>query len=1036
MANTSLEGHRRLYDRVRKNDSPDAFHVFLVPDRFTLGVEKDLCTYCFPDGYTRADVQSFTRFAIKNVGKKIKRCLSKEGTVILLRKIIEANAPSLKYYKNLTGYSFAKELFAAIASLRSGGVSLDDVERVAQSGEGVIYDKLSDVALIGKEYDKALKTDFSDTITRLDSLNEYLSKADLSKTYFYVLGFNVYSEQQLKIILTLAKHSAGVAMSYVQLNGVERCVGDQIASLVARCKDAGVPVLTEEAYQMVPEPFESLRKGIFAGGDKVVNASDKVVLFSEDDPYSEATAVAGEIAYLVRKENFRYRDVAVVCNNADLLPIVYETFDRCDIPCFVDEGYAVADGVFARFVTSVFDAADRSTAEDYFRLSRQALCGLNVDEQELFRAYCTKYNVNYTRFDKPFTLGDYDQAELIRQKLTALTDKVKKCVKIKDYCKAISEFLSDEEIGGKLSAYASSTDERVRAYADTEGITKLTEELTYLVGEDDCSLHDFLSIFCSAIADMKTVLRPEYCDTVFIGNTEESRFNDVKAMFIIGAADGFFPIKSGDGLIFTASDNEKMRTLGLTVFPSPVEKNSFERFVLRDLISKPTVRLYIGCSVADASGEMQVIGEGMEELKILTGTSDVKPLASWRDLTDEELLNYRLINIKNAYYEYLCDNIPPQYRNSVKNTLKKHGFLSESEERKEEVFSGFFEKQDGQYVTSVSQLQAYFSCPFKHFIKYGLKMQSEEDYAFDSLAAGNIVHSVLELYFKENLDKVYAGSATEDDIEKVLNRVFSQKDYEYFYYNALYRHYLKRLRVECKRAVYAISDSLRHSKFRPKSFEVNFGYPNDKNPILITANNEQFRLRGKVDRVDEYNGYVVIVDYKTGKVAVDRDKKKVHVLNEIYYGDKIQLYVYLKKYLNDGLKPAGVFYQPIPASGDDKGRDYAMVGQMAADRDIFRALDDRADTLEDDEFSSSVYFKADLSDSNNLLTKKDFDNITDYVEKLISKALCEITEGYAEKKPMGEACKFCDYRRLCGVQPGRGTRTINLADFAEDDDAR
>lgn len=1026
-ANASLAGHRRLYERAKRNDSPEAFHVFLVPDRYTLGVEKELCRYCFPDGYARADVQSFTRYAIKTIGKKLKKPLSKEGTVILLKKIVEQNADKLKYYKKLTGYSFAKELFAAIASLRSGGVSLDRVFATAETNEGVFYDKLHDIALIGREYDRVLKEKYSDAITRMDALNEYLKTADLSDTYFYVLGFNVYSQQQLDVIATLAARSAGVALSYVRLYGTERCIGEQISALRARCEANDVPVLKEEAYSVVPEPFDSIRKGMFVGGKGVTDPMGKIVLFSEEDPYSEATAVAREITYLVKKENYRYRDVALVCNNVDLLPVIYETFDRCDIPCFIDEGYKVADGAFARFVTAAFAAADKAAAEDYFRLSRQALTGLQVEEQEVFRSYCLKYNVNYTRFDKPFSIGDFDKAEAVRQKLDAIVKKIRKCVSVRDFCQVISDFLCDEEIKGKLDEMASSDDERIRAYADVEGINKLVIELSFLIGEDRYSLHDFLSTFVAAIADMKTVLRPEYCDTVFIGNTEESRFNDVKAIFFVGASDGFFPIKSGDGLIFTASDNERLRANGMTVFPSPVEKNSFERFIVRDLLSKPTERLYVGCSVADLSGEMQSFGEGMEELKVLTGTETVKPLASFRDLSDNDALNYLLVNIKNAYYEYLCDDIPAKYRASVKKLFTKHGFLAEKTEKKEEVFTGFFQKQGDKYLTSISQLQDYFSCPFMHFIKRGLSIRPEEDYSLDNITTGNIVHKVMELFFKNHLDKVYAGKNYDKELNAVLDRVFSDKDYEYFYYNPLYRYYLNRLRVECRRAVDAISDNLRHSKFRPVGFEVGFGYLNDDKTILINANNEQFCLRGKIDRVDQYNGYVVIVDYKTGALGK---------LNDVYYGTKIQLYVYLKKYLNDGLKPAGVFYQPLPSSGKNAARYYGLTGQMLDDRDIFRALDDRADALEEKELSSSVKMRGSFSscsEINELFTSSDFVAVTDYVDKLISKALCEIGEGYAEKKPLGN-CGYCNYVKLCGIRAARAQDNVNLKNFAEDED--
>ena len=135
---TSQAAYERLFDRVKENDGPDVFHVFLVPDRYTVGVERDLVKNCFPNGYAHADVVSFSRFAVKNV-KNGKDCLSKEGTVVLLRKVLQRT--ETKYYKKLYGYGFAKELFAAIASLRTAGITVEDILAEAEKTEGVLGEK-------------------------------------------------------------------------------------------------------------------------------------------------------------------------------------------------------------------------------------------------------------------------------------------------------------------------------------------------------------------------------------------------------------------------------------------------------------------------------------------------------------------------------------------------------------------------------------------------------------------------------------------------------------------------------------------------------------------------------------------------------------------------------------------------------------------------------------------------------------------------------------------------------------------------------
>ena len=45
-------------------------HIFIVPDRYTLSVERDICEILYPDGAFNVDVCSFTRLAQKALGRK------------------------------------------------------------------------------------------------------------------------------------------------------------------------------------------------------------------------------------------------------------------------------------------------------------------------------------------------------------------------------------------------------------------------------------------------------------------------------------------------------------------------------------------------------------------------------------------------------------------------------------------------------------------------------------------------------------------------------------------------------------------------------------------------------------------------------------------------------------------------------------------------------------------------------------------------------------------------------------------------------
>ncbi len=1035
-SNTTLEGHRRLYEKLASADTPTSKHVFLVPDRFTLGVERDIIERVFHGGFSRVDVASFTRFAVKNVGKRINKCLSKEGTVVLLEKILEENAEKLRYFKKVRGYNFAKELFAAVASLRTAGITPDDIERASESMDGGIKDKLFDISVIMREYDGYIKSNFSDTITRIDGLIDYVSTGAFSDTDFYILGFNIFSAQQLALLQALCLHAKSVSVSAVKSHRFFN-PAEILSPLTEFCREKGIEVKTYEATEITDSTFSAIRESIFGGKKQLITASGRVRPYVADAPDEEISSVAREIVYLTRRENLRYKDIAVVCNNSDYIPYVRETFERFDIPCFIDSGYNVADGIAVKYLFCLLDASEDYAQDKMLKLIRHPYCGFSREEIKIFTNYCLKYNIKYDRFISPFTLGDFAEAERIR---LALTEKLTLPQKgmVSEYCEKLISIL--DEYAELTDGYLLSSDARVVAAGHTEKFRALLDEMKEIIPNKELTVGDMRGLLKNASADLKTVLSPDNFDVVFVGNTDESRFSEVKAMFVIGANDGYFPKKSGDGLIFTAMDNEFMARNGLTVFPSPIEKNRFEQFVVYDLLSKGMERLYISRANTDLAGDAACESDGFREI-VYAADVGTKPFADYRDFTESEKTAYFLATDKNAYKEYVSGSVPQKYAASVKKYLVDKGLLTDCEIKEDKTdFDKCFRKNSaGEYVTSVSQLETYFKCPYRHFLRYGLRAEEPDDAALKPNALGTAIHNVLEKFLKNNLDAVYENKDLTKEIKKTVDEEFEKPDYESFRTDPVSNHILNATQKECYATLPKIMDNLRASEFRPEGFEVAFGYQNSGEKILINVLDKTFRLCGKIDRVDGKGNDVIIIDYKTGSVDPD--------LKGVYCGEKIQLYAYLNHYLKAGRNPVGVFYLPIKSGADKKGKRYAYVGQMLNSAETYEAIDGRVKFAEEGSYvSPSVDIKAKIKNGEikftarkNLIERQDFNNVVAYVEELMKKGLAEILDGYTEKKPLGEACKYCPYKKLCGTVPARKISSVEPEKFdlrKENDDGQ
>ena len=1105
--NTSQAGYKKLFERTKENDSPEYNHVFLTPDRFTVSVERDLVKHCFPDGFARADVMSFTRFAIKTLGKGQEKCLSKEGTVILLRKVLRQHANQLRRYKNVVGYDFAKELFAAIASLRTAGMKTDDIMKVAENVGGTLGDKLHDIALIEKGYEEELAAGkFSDTVTRIDELASVLNKIDLSHTHFYTMGFFVYSKQQRNVLQILAKRAASLNLSVVEIPGCAACPGsDQIESLIKFCKDNGIAVeddFDEEKENAVDPGMDYVRKGIFNPNCKVredivvkrilsceredsacsecrkQNGEDatfcdktrcpfnetgkkpekkaglpvNAVVFREESPYEEILATAREINRLVRKEGYRYKDVAVVVNDENYLPILRETFDRCDVPNFIDVGYPVKDGLAARFVFSLLEAAEYRNETAFYRLARHPYLKVSEEDAEAFIRYCRKYGVRYGRFERSFSEDvlrkeidkdkekakqkEREQAEKVREAVMFFVKEIEKKGTAAYYGEKLKEFLFRKEATEATQEHFASDDDRKIAAAKREPVKKLLEEFALLAGDEVFDVYGYASTLAAALADMRIALRPDFCDAVFVGNTEESRFDGVKAAFFLGCTDDNFPKKTGDGLIFSAFDNEAMRKKEMEIFPSPIERNALERFVLRDILSKISDRAYFGSSESALDGSKQSPGDGMSEIVYLTGLQP-KRLASYYSLTPQNALLYRLVNDKNALYEYHCGDLKDA-TDAVRERLIKVGKLNEPS-RTKEVFSVPFKiDKKGRKTISVSKLETYFTCPYRYYMRYVLGVDQEEDNSLRQNIVGSIVHDVLCGFFEEYASSFDPKRDYSSEIKSTIEAVFSKDEYDAFRADPMAKHRLEELKKECENILNELVENQRYSEFRPVLLEASFGDDRatgeDKN-LFLNTQNDTFKVDGKVDRVDEYNDQVVIVDYKTGGVKSG--------LKYVRYGIKIQLYIYLQYFVNQGKKPAGVFYLPIRGTNVKGGRSYAMEGQIKNDFEVYRALDKRVDAADETvctSFSSATIAKKasytakrkgwDISqNSGGLMSDEGFSAVLKYVRALSEQALTEITEGYFERKPFSEGdCGYCPYARCCGKVPHRVSEVVKKED--------
>ncbi len=297
---------------------------------------------------------------------------------------------------------------------------------------------------------------------------------------------------------------------------------------------------------------------------------------------------------------------------------------------------------------------------------------------------------------------------------------------------------------------------------------------------------------------------------------------------------------------------------------------------------------------------------------------------------------------------------------------------------------------------------------------------------------GSLFHDTLSKYGTLLEAESSWDSVTEEQSGDLLDRALREAEEnagsEALADSAAGAYTLTCVRRILKRSIWAITEQIRRSGFRPDGYEIPFEREEDE---------ARSRLVGYVDRMDvcetEESVFVRVIDYKSSVTKVD--------LVEIYYGRQFQLVVYLDTALRSlrarfpdrKIVPAGIFYLHLDDPMMDNVSDeddveserlsaLRMEGYVNEDPGAFRQMDR---TLEADQRSEVAPISLNQEGLLNRVETKpvssaDFAAIIAYVRAYMDGAVEEILSGKIDLKPYrrgtATGCEHCVYRSVCGFE--------------------
>lgn len=1054
LSNTAHDAYHRVLEELKRKLPDGGEHVIIVPDKFTASSERGVIATLGLDAVFNVSVTSFTRLAEKMMGSRIKKCLTPQGAVMMLAKVIEENRDKLRHYSRAArSAGFAEAFYAALTAVRNSGVSPETLRAAAARAPENVKGKFEDMALIYSEYLAGLGDRHSDSTTRLEAFAAYLSECGALPTHFYVVDFYDFKAPELDVLCALARSALSLTVGMVSGEGNpnSRIYNDSaVRRLLAACGGGEVERSREElhpACQVISERLFS-----YDPPEKRTECGGKVRLVAAKSKVEEVAFLMREICSKVAN-GARYRDFEVVLSDVEGYKAELKSaFLRNGIPFFIDTREALAEQTKTRLLLSAL-AAVRSGLRlaEVCEFVKNPLFagGAPGGEDAVFRFenYCLRYNTDRSRFLAPFTLGDEEElrvCEPVRARLAEALSPIffEGKTDVGSFVAGVKNFLNVFEDAWRVhTANLTETSLYYAKCADQvdEKITSLLDEMKDTLSAEGDTAY-FERMLRSTVQTVKIALVPTWLDCVYVGGTD-NRYLGGGDIYLLGANVGRLPLGAEGGSVISERDETLLSALDVRISPTVTERTYAELMSVTEVMKRPKGTLVVCYPESDASGDLRpssVVSElrGMlseNGVPLPVERAELPPLDELGVEERARALGAGCPTEQACLFETLRCLSAPDDKTAAAVALLGKEDRARVERMTERVHPVSSIGGEAAHVavkrmrgrTDASRLETYFACPYKYYFAYTVGLNEREEAVVDGRIFGILMHAVLEKFFK----LVKRGAMTADKVRAEVERIFDAALEEDKVATAAMDdpgavRAFERLRREAVTACRKLFDAVQRSEYKPLYIEAYIG-GKELPSLKLRVGEEVTELRGRVDRVDARGDKFFVVDYKTGKRAEP-------AFADVYSGKKIQLYLYMQTIAEDtGMTPVGVFYLPLSFDFETSAAELRYTGSLVNDEEEARAMDPLFG--EDDErciIPSKRARDGSLAPPVHV-TPEQLRRIGKYVEALARDGAEEIEYGNIAPDALKGECVYCAYSGICAWQ--HGTNGISTGSVGVDD---
>lgn len=1082
----------RIQEQIKNKIENGGSVILIVPEQFSFHTEKTMLELLGAKGADRVEVVSFSFLAeklLKKHGLNSKKAIDDGTRAMLMSVALDEVGDDLQIYsRHRYSPAVIMQMLKTVKEFRQSSVSEEKIEDTLGKMEpSLLRGKLEELLKIEKSYSAVVEQNYFDDECALDILRDALKRhRDFEGAEVFIDGFRGFTAQEYAVLEEIMSQAENVWVSLCVDDNADDNFGVFSHTLRTKRKlirHAGmcsVPVakpehITRES-SLDPE-LSALEGGLYLSNvQKYERQTEKIVLCSAEDIETECEFVACTVKRLMREENIRCRDIAVISRSeSNYSRRIRSALIKNGVPVFEDKRQPIVSEPLIEFVRSAIEiAAFGFSTDTLMRLAKTGLTALTVEEISRLENYALIWQINGKKWLDEWTahpngLGekmlqrDEEQLEEINRLRLKLVSPLQKFrVKLKSFtsleaARAVYDLLDEMRVaeGLKNLAIRLREDRQPELASEQNRAWSLLMEMLDRMAESlsgvRLNVTRLKDLFDLLITTYSVGNLPQGLDEITIGSADRVKLSSPKIVFAIGMNDGVFPMIPNSGGLLSENERKRLAELNLKTDDSFEEKMMEERFIAYNTLCCASERLYVTYSRKNTEGAELSPSEIVTQLRsifpCLTELDTTDMGETWRIESQESAFETmaRLMQDGGELYagiECYFKN-QPEYSGRLA-ALYRGAHKEEIAIKDSEIATRLFGKD--MYM-SASRTEVYHKCPFEYFCKYGLNAQPVKKAELDPMQKGTAIHYILEkLISAYGSDGLCAMEKTVRDrcVYDILEEYFKENltsgeemgerfDYLFHQLGSIVCEVVERLVAE-----FSVSD------FKPVAFELSIDADGEVGTYDIPlSDGGMLRLKGSIDRVDvaEQNGvsYVRVVDYKSGG--------KRFSLNEVFNGLNMQMLIYLFAIWKNGfanyknITPAGILYMPVnaPFVAAERDEEESEIAQKKIKNGKMNGMvldDSRVVYMMDNNGKGSFVpasIRADGSCSGTLISLKQMGLLMKRCEKILSEMAEKLHRGRIEicpavaessQSPYHEVCKYCDYKEVCLADEDTPTRQI------------